>query len=312
MKRVLLVIAAIAALLFVASPTAAQEETDENTMTACEADNDVPALEAACAVTVALHLRDLLGKAGEVVVWVYGGLLGTALVVWLLVLFWRILPRRYIRLVAADKIAEVAAGNPATYILTVENRRKRRPVEVEVAVSKPPEGWAASLSVEKPLPSGFKELLGEDEAMRVPLTARKRGANVAELKVTVKTPDGGDPEQWAELDVTAIPYIRDEPRVRRGKDQRIVTLIKDRESQPAITSVSHDPPRFRIEDEVTTTVIVQNRGDGDVQDLPVALHVNEEEVARELVTIPAGGEACIEFPWTAAAAESRVRVTLGE
>lgn len=289
----------------------AHDHDDPNTVHACEEDHSVPAMQAVCPITVALHMRGI-GVAAEYSVWGYFALVGIALVGWLLIVLWRILPRRYIRIAAQDKIAEVAAGNPATYVITLENRRNRRPVEVEVAVSKPPKGWSASLAVEKPLPSGFKELLGEDEAMRVPLSARKIGSNTAEIKVTVTTPEGGSPEEWAELDVTAIPFIKDEPRVRRGKDQRIVTLIKARESQPAITSVSHEPTAFRIHDQVTTTVIVQNRGDGEVADLPVALHVNDEEVAREEVTIPAGGEACIEFPWTAESTQSRVRVTLGD
>ena len=304
----------LVALVLVASPALAQaagEETDPDTMSACEADNDRKALELVCPITVALHLRSLSEDYAEWGVWGYIALLGIAVITWIAILLYRAMPRRFLKMVAKDTIAEVSAGNPATYLVQVENRRARRPVEVELAVSRPPKGWSASLSIEKPLPSGFKELIGSEESMRVPLSARKMGANVAIVKVTVTSPDSANPDEWAELDVTAIPYIQDEPRVRKGKDARVVTLIKTRASHPAIQSVVHEPAAFRLHDQVTTTVIVANRGDAGVQELPVALFVNDAEVAREVVSIPPRGEACIEFPWNADAAENRVRIAIG-
>lgn len=312
MNRVLLgLVCAVAFALLLVPGAVAQAADDPNTIAACEADaNDIPAFEFICPATVALHLRGVFGENTELITWIYLGLVGVALTVWVLVLLWRILPRRYLKLRAKEKVAEVSAGNPATYLLHVENRRKRRPVEVELAITRPPKGWSASLAVEKELPSGFKELLGEDEAMRVPLSARKVGANTATVRVTVKPPTGADPDEWAELDVSAIPYIKDEPRVRRGKEARVVTLVKARAAHAVIQNVTHEPAAFRVKDDVTTTVIVANTGDGDTPPLPIVLEVNGEEVGREVVTIPSGGEACIEFPWIVQTAEARVRVAV--
>lgn len=303
-----------ACVVLVALPGAGAHETgvhdDPNTMTTCEDHNDIKAFDVVCPITVALHIRGIFGDNSELFAWIYFGLAGTAITVWILILLWRILPRRAIRLKAQEKVAEVSAGHPATYVLSLENRRSRRPLDVEVSITKPPKGWSASMQVEKTLPSGFIELMGEDDAMRIPLSARKVGGNRAQLRVTVRSPQGAESDEWSELDVSAIPYIRDEPRVRRGKETRLVTLLKTREAKAAITRVSHDPAGFRVHDDVTTTVVVSNEGDDETEPVAITLEINGEEAGREVVVIPAGGEACIEFPWIADEPETRVRVTV--
>jgi hypothetical protein len=311
--------------LVVLTPTALAQaaESDANTMSACEADwegrtllgEDGPEVgsvfQAVCPITVALHLREALGAAGEFFTLIWLALWVVPILAWLVILLWRVLPRRYLKVRVARNAEEVPVGDAASFLVTIENRRKRRPVDVELTVTRPPQGWAASLAVEKPLPSGFRELLGEEEAMRVPLTARKTGANVADVRVVLKAPASAGTEESAEVELSVIPYIKDEPSMRRAKEVRLVGVVKPRESHPVIRSVQHEPRQFRVHDRILTTVILENRGDGPIAELPVRFFVNGEEHGERRVTIPASGETLIEFPWTATALESRVRVAIG-
>jgi hypothetical protein len=314
---------ALVALLILAAPAVAQqEEGDPNTVEQCEADHEGRELteggpvvgdvfQAMCPVTANLHMRGVFGAWSEVLMLFWLGLWVIPLVAWTGIVLWRVLPRRFMKVKAVRKVEEVHPGETASFALTVENRRKRRPVDVELSVTRPPKGWSASLAVEKPLPSGFKELLGEDEAMRVPLSARKVSANVADVRVLLRAPPGASEEDGCEVDLAVIPYLRDEPSLRRAKEARLVALVRPHEARPVIKHVHHEPQAFRVQDRITTTVHLENQGAGVLENLPVRLFVNGHEVASKDVRVPAKTETQVELPWNAPSDECRVRIVIG-
>lgn len=317
------VVLVVAALLMLATPVLAQEDDDPNTMDACRAGHEGRELTeggaevgdvfiAMCPITVALHLRGIFGNLGELLVLAFIALWIVPVVSWIAIVMWRVLPRRFLKVKTVRKIEEVAPGQTASFVLTVKNWRKRRPVDVEMSVTRPPKGWSASLTVEKPLPSGFKELLGEDEAMRVPLSARKVGANLADVRVLMRAPPEATAEDASEVDLAVIPYLREEPSMRRAKEVRLVALVKPFEAHPVIKHVEHDPQVFRVEDRITTTIHLENQGEGEITEFPVRLFVNGHEVAARNVTLDPKSEARVELPWNAPSDECRVRVVIGD
>lgn len=314
----------IAALVLLATPVLAQQaEEDPNTMDACRADHEGRELTeggedvgevfiAMCPVTAAVHLRGLFGEWSEVIALAFFALWIVPIVSWIAIILWRVLPRRFMKVKSVRKIEEVAPGQTASFLLTVKNWRKRRPVDVEMSVTRPPKGWSASLTVEKPLPSGFKELLGEDEAMRVSLSARKVKANMADVRVLMRAPPEASAEDASEVDLAVIPYIREEPSMRRAKEVRLVALVKPPEAHPVIKHVEHDPQVFRVEDRITTTILLENQGEGEITAFPVRLFVNGHEVASRDVTLDPKSESRVELPWNAPSDECRVRVVIGD
>lgn len=314
----------VAALLLVAAPVAAQEdEEDPNTVDQCEADHEGRELseggpdvgqvfQSMCPLTANLHIRGLFGPLSEVLMLTFFALWIIPLLSWLVIVLWRVLPRRFIKLKTVNKLEEVSPGNTASFALVVKNQRKRRPADVELSVTRPPKGWSASLSVEKPLPSGFRELLGEDEAMRVPLSARKVGSNLADVRVLLRAPTTASEEDACEVDLAAIPYIREEPSLRRAKEARLVALVKPLEAHPVIKHVEHDPETFRVQDRITTTIHLENQGDGEIERFPVRLFVNGHELASRDIRVPGKSETQVELPWNAPADECRVRIVIGD
>ncbi|MBW3584037.1 MAG: hypothetical protein KY455_13180 [Euryarchaeota archaeon] len=314
-------------LVLLALPVvSAQGVTDANSAEACEQAEPIisdvgtnaeasPFEEFICTIAAALHIREPLNDSptdntSEWVVLGYGTLLLLAVLTWIIVLFARITPRRMLRLKPESKIAEVAGGQTATYALTLTNRRKRRPATIELSVSRPPKGWSASLSVDKELPSGFKELVGEGDALRVFLSARKNLAHKAHIVLAVRPPTGADPEEWAELDVIAVPFHKENPLTKKAKEVRVVTLVREGVAHTAIRDVRHNPEVFRPGDEVTTTVVIGNTGETDNEDVRIKLNVNGEDVDERETDVPAGGEEEVDFHWTAPEGKARVRVAL--
>lgn len=312
-----LIVLLAAASLAVPTVAAQGDPADPNSEAACLAEygeqtGEPLYLELLCRGAALLHIRGVFGGASEWVFLTYLALTAFAVVTWVFVLLWRVVPRRVLRLTDEGTIAEVDAGEPATYHMVLENRRKRRPVEVELSVTRPPKGWSASLAVEKELPSGFRELVGEHDALRFLLSARAVGANKATVQVNVQPPADAVPDQWSELDVTAIPYYKEEPKVRKAKEARIVTLIKEPETRVAIRDVTHDPARFLPSDEVRTTVVVGNTGTVDSAPVTVLLEVNGAELGESEVEVPAGSEEAVTFHWLAPETEARVRIRLAQ
>lgn len=305
------------ALLLQAAPMAIAQA--EDTQEACEArygkdagtdDNSVPN-EYACRVAATLGLRGALGdERANLAAYGITGMVALALVGYLFILIGRIWPKRILKLQALDAVQEVQAGEEATYHVILENRRGRRPIDVELSLTKPTPGWSAVMRVEKPLPSGFVELVGEDDAMRVRLSARRRQAHIADIRILVNTPRDADPEQWSELDITAIPYYKERPRARRSKESRIVTLVRTPETEVKIADVRHEPREIHPGDDVTTTVTVRNDGAADATGIPVALAIDDEPLGETQIDVPAGSEEVIAFKWTAPDSAARVRIAL--
>jgi len=268
--------------------------------------------ETVCELADQLGLLDAFDEYATAVL-AYVGLGVGVGVLWLLVLALGTLwPRRYVRVSADERVAEIDAGETARYTVTVENRLRNRPLGIVVQTGEAPAGWTTHVSMERPTESGFLEVFhGTDSG--VTLQGRKAAArNTLSAIVEVTAPPSATHEEWAELSVTAIPYKRGEPRPRKSKTVQVITLLKEHQAKVVIVDVKHEPPEFKPGQAVTSMVQLTNHGNEPSLELPVTFALNEREVETKKVNVQAGETRTLQFMWSAAPGPNQVRITLGE
>jgi len=172
-----------------------------------------------------------------------------------------------------ERMAEVAPGGEASFTIkatnpTEEGKKKYR-FRIEGRI---PERWSVEISRER-------------------MTLESGGE--AELEVRVKVPSDASLDEWASIDVVAIP--------EKGKSESINLMVSVREPKEILhTEMINEPEEFEEGDRVVTRVKIENSGEKAAENKKVILLVNGKEKNRiEGVTIPAGATVEIELPWIA-------------
>lgn len=131
--------------------------------------------------------------------------------------------------------------------------------------------------------------------------AKKAGGFAGKLKFKKKDKSAEGLEGEAETD-TAEPEA--------GTAAAAATGAPSGNGKPrlAMGKMSHDPEDFASGDQVTTTIKVQNKGDGAADGLRLRLLVNDEEADSTTVDLGPGQIEQVTFNWTAGDDENRVKV----
>ncbi|MCD6481383.1 MAG: hypothetical protein J7L31_03820 [Thermoplasmata archaeon] len=172
-----------------------------------------------------------------------------------------------------ERMMEIPPGGSATFRIRATNpmeegKRKYR-FRIEGRI---PENWKVELSREE-----------------MTLESGEEG----ELEVRVDAPSDASMDEWASIDVVALP--------EKGKGESINLMISIREPREMLhTEMTHEPKEFGEGDRIVTKVKVENRGEKAAENKKVILLVNGKEKNRiEGVTIPPGAAVEIELPWIA-------------
>lgn len=303
-------VAGVAALLALSlAPLAtAQEAADP-----CDDPARDPALDSEdlCGLADDLGLLDAFDDNAELVLVAAAGVLGLVVLWFLLALVVNAWPRRWIRVSAEARVAEVDPGEAARFTVTVENRLRRKPVGVVVMTGEPPAGWSTAVSVERAAPSGFLEVFRGGES-GVTLGGRASGKNVLHALVEVTVSPTATQEEWSELEVRAVPYRRGRPKPRKGKGVKVITLLREHAAKVAIADVRHEPAEFTPGTVVTSAVSLTNKGNEPARTVPVTFALDDLELETKTLALPAGETREVAFRWTAHAGPNQVRVRLGE
>ena len=173
-----------------------------------------------------------------------------------------------------EKMAEIPPGGKAIFTIRLTNpmegegKRKYR-FRIEGRI---PERWNVEMDKEE-------IILGDGEE--------------GEIEVAVSAPSDASLDEWASIDLVAVP--------EKGKSEALNLMISLREPKEILeTEITHEPEEFEEGERVVTKIKIKNVGEKVAEDKKIILLVNGKEKNRiEGVEIPAGGEIEIEIPWIA-------------
>lgn len=291
------------------TPPAKEDPCDEP---AREARKDLIDDKTLCGLADDLGLLGALDEYATLVLGLLGLAAGVGLLWLVVVLLGMLWPKRYLRVTAEERVAEIDSGETARFTVTVENRLRHRPLGIVVQTGEPPAGWTTHVSMERPTESGFLEVFHGTES-GVTLHGRRHGSkNTLSAIVEITAPPTASHEEWAELTVTALPYKRGEPKPRKSKSLQVITLLKEHLAKVVIVDVKHEPPEFKPGDAVTSSVQLSNSGNEPSLELPVTFGLNDRELETKKVNVQAGETRTVQFMWSAATGPNQVRIALGE
>jgi len=173
-----------------------------------------------------------------------------------------------------EKMVEIPPGGKAIFKIRLTN-----PMEGE-------ERRKYRFRIEGRIPEGWNVDMDREEIML-------RGGEEGEMEVMVVAPSNASPDEWASLDLVAVP--------EKGKSEALNLMVSLREPREILeTEMEHEPEEFEEGERIVTKVKIKNVGEKTAENKKVILLVNGKEKNRiEGVEIPAGGEIEIEIPWIA-------------
>ena len=174
-----------------------------------------------------------------------------------------------------ERMKELPPGKIAEFLIKIKNlgvgkeRKMRYKLRLE---GKIPENWLTEVDREE-------ILLGSGEE--------------DEITLKVRIPENASLDEWASIDLLAIP--------EKGKTEKLNFLITLREPKEILeTEISHKPEEFEEGMKVITKVKMKNVGEKTAEDKKIIVFVNGKEKNRvEGINIPPSSTAEIEIPWIA-------------
>lgn len=213
---------------------------------------------------------------------------------------------------AREQVREVGPGGSVQLVMDVENRRRKTGVDLWISVPELPMGWSAAPFAAIAHPSGWTTPVALSLDTPLHLSSAQRGANKAAVAVQLNAPHEASAEETIDVPIRVVPLALGTPGGRKSTEVRYSVLLTTRRPVLQIANVMHDPDRIAAGRPVTTRASVQNAGEVEARDVSVSFLLNDQTVETKSVPlVPPKGEAAVEFRWTPAHGENRIRISAG-
>lgn len=245
------------------------------------------------------------------VVFVVLALLALIVLLNLIALLFRKSPKPKYTIVPREQVKEVSPGGVVQLILDVENQRPKTSLDLAVDVENLPAGWSAAPFAAVGYPSGFTAPVAISAESPLHLSSANRGAHKAAVAVQLTAPTQVAVEETLDVPVRVVPMSAGVRKPAQGEDLHFSVALTTKRALLAVKNVTHDPEHIVAGRPVATKAHIANTGEVEAREVGVNFLLNDQNVDHQVVAIlPPGGDATVEFHWTPAHGENRIRINV--
>lgn len=208
------------------------------------------------------------------------------IILFFIILIVFIITSKFVNIICNDRIKEILPDQIGSFDIELINPTKKiRNYEINI--------------IEKSNSSKWIILNNNKKILLNPKESRK-------ISFNVKPTDLVNKNDWAEFDFIV-------KTTGRNKVEKITTMIilKNFYSNIEISRINHFPINFKSGDKITTSFILNNKGNSSSDPLHVILMINEQEKNKVGdIIIPAKGFADIKIPWIAVKGKNEISIVV--